>query len=61
MPSLQPGVKVIGMVWEVFKADIADARYFYFFSDKKVVAFSVSGSSDNQMLDGLPSLAEYIQ
>lgn len=61
MPSLEPGVKVVGMVWEVFKTDISAARYFYFSSDKKVVAFSVSGSSDNQMLDGLPSLAEYIR
>jgi hypothetical protein len=61
MPALEPGVKVIGMVWQVFKADISSARYFYFSSDKKVVAFSVSGSSDNQMLDGLPSLAEYIR
>ncbi len=61
MPSLEPGVKVVGLVWQIFKTDIANARYFYFTSDKRIVAFTVSGSSDGQMLDGLPSLSEYIK
>jgi hypothetical protein len=55
------GNKVIGLIDQVFHGDISSARYFYFSSDQKVVAFSVSGSSDGQMLDGLPSLGWYIQ
>lgn len=61
MPSLAPGVKVVGLVEQIFKTDLSNARYFYFSSDKKIVAFSVSGSKDGLMLDGLPSLAEYIK
>jgi hypothetical protein len=48
-------------VGQVFHTDISTARYFYFSSDKKIVAFSVSRSSNGQMLDGLPALAEYIK
>jgi pimeloyl-ACP methyl ester carboxylesterase len=46
---------------EAFDVDISNARYFYFSSDKKVTAFTVSRSGDGQMLDGLPSLGWYIR
>jgi hypothetical protein len=61
MPALEPGVKVVGLVHQIFKTDIRDARYFCFTSDRKVVGFSVSGSEDGLMLDGMPSLGEYIK
>ena len=59
--SVDPGEKIIGLMDEVFPGDIRNARYFYFSSDQKVIAFSVSGSSDGKMLDGLPSLGFYIR
>jgi pimeloyl-ACP methyl ester carboxylesterase len=55
------GVKTVGMVGQIFHGDLSRARYFSFSSDKLVLAFSVSGSADGQMLDGLPSLAWYIR
>ncbi len=54
-----PGVKTVDMVDRVFHGDLLKARYFTFTSDRKILAFSVSGSSDGQMLDGLPSLGWY--
>ncbi len=59
--SVPAGNKVVGLVDLVFHEDVSRARYFYFSSDQKVVAFSVSGSDDGQMLDGLPSLDWYIR
>lgn len=41
--------------------DISNASYFYFSSDKKVAAFTINGSGDGQMLDGLTSLDWYIR
>jgi hypothetical protein len=61
LEALEPGVQVVGIVYQVFEADVSNARYFYFSSDKKVIAFTASGSDDGQMLDGLPALAEYIR
>jgi len=57
--TLEPGVKIVCLVEQVFHSDISAARYFSFSSDKKIVAFSVSESADGQMLDGLPALAGY--
>ena len=59
--EVESGAKVIGLIDEVFPAGVSNARYFYFSSDQKVLAFSVSGSRDGLMLDGLPSLGWYIK
>jgi len=59
--EVNPGVKTVGMVDQVFHVDLTSARYFYFACDRKILSFSVSGSADGQMLDGLPSLGEYIR
>jgi hypothetical protein len=59
--TVNPGEKILGLVEELFHFDLKNARYFCFSSDKKVLGFSVSGSGDGAMLDGLPSLAEYIK
>lgn len=53
--------KTIGVLEQIFPGDISSARYFYFSADQKILAFSVSGSSDGLMLDGLPSLDWYIR
>ena len=53
------GGKVVGLTDQVFHSDISNARFFSFTSDQKVVAFTVSGSGDGQMLDGLPALERY--
>jgi hypothetical protein len=55
------GVKSVGMVDQVFHSDVTEARYFSFSSDRLILAFSVSGSADGLMLDGLPSLGWYIR
>jgi hypothetical protein len=55
------GVKTVGMVDQVFHSDVTEARYFSFSSDRLILAFSVSGSADGLMLDGLPSLGWYIR
>ena len=59
--QIDPGVKTIGVLEQIFPGDISSARYFCFSSDQKILAFSVSGSSDGLMLDGLPSLDWYIR
>jgi hypothetical protein len=59
--SLPSGEKISAVMEQIFHSDISNARYFYFSSDKKLVAFTVCGSSDGQMLDGLPALGWYIR
>jgi hypothetical protein len=55
------GVKTIGMVDQVFHGDLTKARFFSFSSDRLILGFTVSGSTDGLMLDGLPSLGWYIR
>ena len=57
---LTPGQKFVGMVDQLFKSDLTNATYFRYSSDKKVLGFTVSGSADGQMLDGLHALGDYI-
>ena len=47
------------MVDQLFSTDITRARYFKYSSDKKLIGFTVSGSDDNLMLDGLTAMPEY--
>ena len=58
---VEPGKKIIGLMDQVFPGDISNARFFSFTADQKVIAFSVSGSSDGEMLDGLPTLGSYLR
>jgi pimeloyl-ACP methyl ester carboxylesterase len=60
-PELPSGQKKIGLLDQVFHTDLRNARYFYFSSDQNVIAFTVSGSSDGQMLDGIPALGWYLK
>jgi len=57
---LAPGKKIVGMVTELFSGDLSAAKYFKYTSDKLLIGFTVSGSSDGQMLDGLHCLPNYI-
>ena len=60
--TLQPGRKYVSMVFELFPSvDVKTLRFFRFTSDKKLVGFTVSGSADGFMLDGLHSLNGYIR
>jgi hypothetical protein len=59
--TVSSGAKILGLVSQLFHADLGRARYFCFSSDKKLLGFSVSGTADGQMLDGLPSLPEYVK
>jgi hypothetical protein len=58
--SLRPGEKTVGMVTQLFQSDLKDATYCTYKSDKKLLGFTVSGSSNGQMLDGLHALGDYI-
>jgi pimeloyl-ACP methyl ester carboxylesterase len=58
--SLQPGEKRVGMVTQLFQSDLKEATYCRYSSDSKLLGFTVSGSSDGQMLDGLHALGDYI-
>jgi hypothetical protein len=60
--EVQPGEKIVRLMdFDAFQREIADARYFYFSSNKTVAAFTISRSGDGQMLDGLTSLGWYIR
>jgi hypothetical protein len=56
-----PRVKTVGMVDELFHGDLKNARYFQFVSDQRLVAFTVNGSADGLMLDGLAVLGRYVR
>ena len=57
---VKPGQKYVGMVDQLFKSDLSKATYCRYSSDKNLLGFTVSGSSDGQMLDGLHALGDYI-
>ena len=42
------------------RIDLANARYFEFTSDRYVLGFTVSGSADGLMLDGLHCMGDYL-
>jgi hypothetical protein len=48
------------MVDQLFSGDLKNAKYFKFKSDRNVLGFTVSGSADGLMLDGLHCLDNYI-
>ena len=58
--SLAPGQKYVGMVGQLFNSDLTNATYVRYSTDKKLLGFTVSGSGDGQMLDGLHALGDYI-
>jgi hypothetical protein len=58
--TLTPGQKYVALVSELFRFDAARASYISYVSDKKLVGFTVSGSGNGQMLDGLHSLGQYV-
>ncbi len=58
--TLSPGQKFVGMADQLFPSDLTNARYLKFKSDRSVLGFTVSGSGDGQMLDGLHCLDQYI-
>jgi hypothetical protein len=55
-----PRVKTVGMVDQLFHSDLKNARYFQFASDQRIIAFTVNGSADGLMLDGLAVLGRYV-
>ncbi len=59
--ALEPGHKVVCMVDQLFAGDLTRARYFKYTSDVNLLGFTVSGSSDGLMLDGLHSLEKYVK
>jgi hypothetical protein len=60
MLSLAPGQKFVGMADQLFKTNIRGASYCRYSSDRNLLGFTVTGSADGQMLDGLHALGDYI-
>ncbi len=58
--TLAPGQKYVGMVNQLLTSNPATATYVRYSADKKVIGFTVSGSGDGRMLDGLHALGDYI-
>ncbi|MBM3792084.1 MAG: hypothetical protein FJW35_17280 [Acidobacteria bacterium] len=62
LPPVKPGEKVVGLTFQLFpQADLTQARYFSFTSDKTVVGFSVSRSQDGMKLDGMLATPRYLR
>jgi hypothetical protein len=57
--SLAAGKKFVGLVTQVFHADISRARYFKYESDQQLLGFTVSSDSAGTMLDGLISMPQF--
>jgi hypothetical protein len=57
--TLLPGKKYVSMVPELFLGDLSKATFFSYSSDRRLLGFTVSGSADGQMLDGLHCLPQY--
>jgi hypothetical protein len=57
---LTTGQKSVGMATQMFSGDMSRAKYIRYSSDKRLPGFTVSGSGDGQMLDGLHCLGQYI-
>lgn len=61
LTAVQPGAKVIGLIYQLFPgANLAAARYFRFVADKNFIGYSVSRSDDGRKLDGLMALPRYL-
>jgi hypothetical protein len=52
--TLEPGEKEVGLAHELFTpGNVARAAYFRFSSDRKIIGFTISGSWDGRMMDGI--------
>ncbi len=56
--SVAAGAKVIGTAEELFDVDISKATYIRYYADGDIIGFSLNGSDDGKMLDGLPAAPE---
>jgi hypothetical protein len=52
------GAKVIGTAEELFDVDISKATHISYYADGDIIGFSLNGSDDGKMLDGLPASPE---
>jgi pimeloyl-ACP methyl ester carboxylesterase len=56
--SVAAGAKVIGTAEGLFDVDISNATYISYYADGNIIGFSLNGSDDGKMLDGLPAAPE---
>jgi len=47
------------LVEQLFHANITQAKYFKYDSDRQLLGFTISGSGDGLMLDGLPAMPQF--
>jgi hypothetical protein len=63
---LEPGQKLVKLAHELFRddldkpGDLSRAAYFRFRSDRKIIGFTISGSSDRNMMDGIIPSDRYL-
>jgi hypothetical protein len=57
--QLASGKKSVMLVEQLFHSDITQARYFKYESDRRLLGFTISGSADGLVLDGLPSMPQF--
>ncbi len=57
--TLESGKKTVGVVSQLFHQDISRAKQFRYRSDQQLLGFTVSGSGDGLMLDGLPAMPQF--
>jgi len=56
--TLQPGERLVKLAHEIFTQDLSEVTHFYFESDRRLAGFSINGSADRAMMDGMPILAD---
>ncbi len=57
--QLAAGKKSVMLVEQLFHANITQAKYFKYDSDRQLLGFTISGSGDGLMLDGLPAMPQF--
>ncbi|MEJ2078374.1 MAG: Ig-like domain-containing protein [Acidobacteriota bacterium] len=56
--TLQPGEKKVKLAHELFSSDLSIVTHFYFESDRRLAGFSINGSANGWMMDGMPTLVD---
>lgn len=56
--TLQSGEKRVKLAHELFNSNLSGVTHFYFESDRRLAGFSINGSADRAMMDGMPTLVD---
>lgn len=56
--TLQPGEKLVGLAHEIFTGNLSGVSYFSYRSAGRLIGFSINGTADRQMMDGMAVIRE---